>query len=144
MTNPVVIELFGPPRGKGRARAVSTPAGPRMHSDPETVKYETQLRYIAGLAMAGRPMLEGPVDVAMEVRFPIPQHFSKRRKELARHVQIFPTTKPDADNVLKLCDALNEIVFKDDKQVARATVEKIYSDQPGLKIIISERIAGLL
>jgi Holliday junction resolvase RusA-like endonuclease len=133
----ILIELSGPPRGKGRGRAVAIPGrGARVYSDPATVKYETQLRYAATQAMAGRTPIEGPVRIVMEVRFPVPESWSKKKKIAALAGDVRPTVKPDADNSLKLCDALNQIVFKDDAQVVEAAVRKHYSALPGMRIEI--------
>lgn len=131
----IEIELAGPPRGKGRGRAVAVPGkGARVYSDPATVKYESQLRYAATVAMNGVPPLEGPVSLVMEVRFPVPASWSRKARERALGGSIRPTVKPDADNTLKLTDALNELVWRDDKQVVDARVVKRYSDRPGLTI----------
>lgn len=133
----ICIELAGPPRGKGRGRAVSVAGHARVYSDPATVKYESQLRYAATVAMAGAPPIEGPVVVVMWVRFPVPESWSKKKRALALAEEILPTVKPDADNSLKLCDALNEICFRDDKQIVMATVVKQYSERPGMTIQIA-------
>lgn len=136
---PICIELAGPPRGKGRGRAVSIPGrGARVYSDPETVKYEAQLRYAATRAMEGRPPLDGPVRVVMEVRFPVPGSWSKKARERALSGSTFPTVKPDLDNSFKLADALNELVFRDDKQIVKVEISKRYSDQPGMTIEVHE------
>ena len=46
--------------------------------------------------------------------------------------------KPDCDNLLKCVDALNQIVFVDDRQIVRAIVAKRYGERPCLKIEIAE------
>ncbi len=131
------IELAGPPRGKGRGRTASTPKGPRVYSDPATVKYETALRYAATQAMAGTVPLDGPITLYMQVRFPVPESWSIRKRGKALLGLLMPTVKPDCDNTLKLIDSLNQICFLDDKQVVDARVVKIYSDRPGLTIEVS-------
>ena len=41
----------------------------------------------------------------------------------------FPTLKPDADNIAKaVCDALNGIAYKDDKQITCLTVDKVWAE----------------
>lgn len=42
---------------------------------------------------------------------------------------ILPTTKPDWDNIAKnICDALNGVVYPDDKAIVTGSVKKVYSD----------------
>ena len=48
-----------------------------------------------------------------------------------------PTTKPDADNVAKLLDALNKIVWADDAQIVALHIFKHYSDRPRIEISIT-------
>ncbi len=45
------IELAGLPQGKGHGRAVSTPAGVRVYSPENTVRYENELRHAETVAM---------------------------------------------------------------------------------------------
>lgn len=88
--------------------------------------------------MEGRPPLDGPVRVVMEVRFPVPGSWSKKARERALSGSTFPTVKPDLDNSFKLADALNELVFRDDKQIVKVEISKRYSDQPGMTIEVHE------
>ena len=40
-----------------------------------------------------------------------------------------PTLKPDADNIAKIiCDGLNSIAYKDDKQIISLQVLKVWTD----------------
>ena len=67
---------------------------------------------------------------------PIPKSWSKTKQQDALMHRVRPTTKPDADNVLKQLDALNEVCWRDDSQIVEATVRKFYSDRPRLVITI--------
>ncbi len=132
------IELAGPPRGKGRGRAVSTPLGARVYTDAKTRSYEAQLRFAAQQAMRGEPPTGLPVRLAMSVFFAVPASWSKKKRAQALAGTLWPTVKPDADNSLKLTDALNGVVFDDDKQVVSAQVFKCYAEHPGLLIEVFE------
>jgi Holliday junction resolvase RusA-like endonuclease len=56
-----------------------------------------------------------------------------------RALKIFHTKKPDADNCIKsILDALNNIAFDDDGQVADIKAWKLYSDNPRAEIILEE------
>lgn len=134
----IVVRLSGPPRGKGRGRAVSTPMGARVFTDDKTRKYESQLRYAAQQVMAGAAPLAGALMVIMTVRFPIPSTWSKKKRAMAMAGTIRPCVKPDWDNTGKLSDALNQICWLDDKQIVDGRVIKLYSGLPGLTVEIHE------
>jgi Holliday junction resolvase RusA-like endonuclease len=53
--------------------------------------------------------------------------------------KIYPTIKPDTDNIAKsILDSLNGIAYKDDKQAVKLTVEKRYDEIPSVSVWISE------
>lgn len=72
-----------------------------------------------------------PVRVSVNAWFCCPKSWPKARKLALESGDFEPCLKtPDGDNVLKLvCDALNGVAFKDDKQVYRASVTKQYTTQ---------------
>lgn len=83
--------------------------------------------------MAGRPPLEGPVEVHFVFRFPRPQsHY--RRAGLRHGLPVAPGKKPDWDKVARSTgDALAGICYGDDAQVVEARVSKRWGD-PGVSI----------
>lgn len=85
--------------------------------------------------MAGRPPIEGPVAVRIIAAQPIPASWSGKKRRLAQLGTLRPG-RPDADNIVKMCDALNEIVWRDDAQVCECAVSKLYSDVPCLTVIV--------
>jgi Holliday junction resolvase RusA-like endonuclease len=53
--------------------------------------------------------------------------------------KVFPTVKPDTDNIAKsILDSLNNIAYLDDKQVVKLEVEKYYSDVASVVVMIDE------
>lgn len=136
MTFRFTVNLAGPPQGKGRGRAFVHKQTQRVTvmTPGKTRTYEAQLRYAAQERMGGRAPTPHPVRVMMDARFPIAPSWSKKKQAAARSGELWPCTKPDSDNLLKILDALNGVVWVDDKQVVVATVRKLYSDRPGLTI----------
>lgn len=135
------IDLAGAPRGQGRPRfrAVTTRDGRHFNSaykDDGTEKYEAALRARAQDAMGGRAPLTGPLHVSMVAAFPIPASWSAKKQREALAGIIRPTVKPDIDNIIKGLDAINQIVFVDDKQIVEVEMAKFYSDRPRLQIMI--------
>lgn len=53
--------------------------------------------------------------------------------------EIFPTVKPDTDNIAKsILDSLNKIAYLDDKQVVKLEVEKYYAANANVAVMIEE------
>lgn len=128
----IVVELAGAPQGKGRPRFAR--ATGRAYTPAATRSYEGALRLAAQEVMAGRAPLDGPIKVQVDARMPIPASWSKKKRAAALDGLVLPTGKPDADNLLKACDAFNEILFRDDRQIVDVTVRKRYSDRPALRV----------
>jgi Holliday junction resolvase RusA-like endonuclease len=134
MAAPILIRLAGEPKGKGRPRFVKQTG--RAFTPAATRSYEAALRFAAQEAMAGRAPLEGALRVEIRAGFPIPASWSKYKRESAALGTIRPTVKPDADNLAKMLDALNEVVWRDDKQAVSVLIEKRYSVTPDLTISV--------
>lgn len=122
---------------------MSTKFGARVFTDNKTRLYEAQLRYVGEEVMAGRPPISVALRVDVVARFPVAQSWSKRKRADALAGTIRPCTTPDADNILKVMDGLNNIVWVDDRQIVDATVRKLYSERPGLTITVRP-ISGFL
>lgn len=122
------IELAGPPMGKERVR-FSRATG-RTYTPERTLNYEARLAHAAQQAMVGRPLLDGPLDVLVEIYMAVPESKPKRWKADALAGKTRPTKKPDADNFAKVLDALNMIVWADDSQIVELRVRKFYSERP--------------
>lgn len=138
---PADIEFHvpGKPEGKGRPRAGKSFGGhARLYTPEKTVAYEGLIAFAGQQAMAGRTLLLGPVFVHMEITLPVPNSWSNKRKALALAGSIYPTTKPDIDNVEKaIFDGLNGIVWRDDVQVVDVVKRKTYGEVPGVLVRIS-------
>jgi Holliday junction resolvase RusA-like endonuclease len=129
----------GKPQGKGRPRAVARGKFVRMYTPEKTASYESTGALAASQAMAGQTLIAGPVEVVMRLVLPIPMSWSNRKKDHALDGIIMPTTKPDADNVIKaIFDAINGVVWHDDTQVVDLQVRKRYGITPGVNVIVSQ------
>jgi len=129
------IVIPGKPRGKGRPRF----GNGRTYTDKATREYETLVATIAEQEMANirATVTEKPVSVYIIAHFAIPKSTPKKR--IAEVLSNPPKTKPDVDNIAKIVlDALNGIVFADDRQVVSCTVEKVYSESPCVEVIVKE------
>lgn len=130
----------GEVRGKGRPRIVKIGAFSRLAADKKTVNYENLVAMAAVDAMNASGMtmqaFQGPVSMWMTARMVPAASTSRKAREAMLSGEAPPTKKPDVDNVAKVCDALNGIVWRDDSQIVSLTVRKIYAETPGLDVII--------
>lgn len=133
-----VIELPGIPRGKGRPRFRVIGTGKRSfvstYTDAETRKYEDRLKAAGAAQMAMDAPYDCPLSVRVEAFMPIPASWSVKKRASAANGEIMPTTKPDADNIVKMLDALNGVVWRDDSLIVSLFVIKRYSVTPLLRI----------
>lgn len=139
----IKIELPGEPRGKGRPRSrVAWTKDDKpfvsVYTDAETRKYETALAWQAKAAMRGRPPLEGPLAVYVQAFFTIPKSWPMKKRDAALSGVVRPTGAPDWDNISKMLDALNDIVWRDDSQVVDARITKLYSERAVLSVEVRE------
>lgn len=133
------ITIPGAPRGKGRPRFAKRGNFVKTYTDAKTVSYENLVAYAGAEAMRGRPPIKGAVNVSMDVNVGIPASWSKKKKQAAIDGEIRPTTKPDLDNIIKaVMDALNDVVWQDDKQVVQLQVAKYYSEKPQVIMVVTQ------
>lgn len=117
---PLIIELGTRPVGKGRPRFTRRGA---VYTPQRTRKFEEMLGWTAKIAMGTTPPLNGPVSVSITAQF-------KHSNGLGLH-----TSLPDGDNCLKsICDALNNIVYQDDRQVCSIVLKKLTGDKDLVRI----------
>jgi Holliday junction resolvase RusA-like endonuclease len=138
----ILIRLDGAPMGKERVRFARVTG--RTYTPERTVNYESRLAAAAQTAMDGRDLFDGPLFVEVTAYMPVAESKPKKWKAAALSGEIRPTKKPDADNIFKLLDALNLVVWVDDSQIVEGRVRKFYSDRPRMEIrVIAAPTEGL-
>ena len=137
--NGITFTVPGVPIGKGRPKFSRRGAFVRAYTPEKTANYENLVKLAASQAMAGADPLKRPIAVMLTLNMPIPSSWSKKRRELALRGLIGATVKPDLDNVCKaLADAMNGIVYEDDKQIVSATIVKQYATVPCVAVRVHE------
>jgi len=137
LTN-LAFTVPGIPHGKGRARVGKIGGQARMFTPAKTVAYEGLVAHAATQAMAGHALLEGACMVEMEITCPVPASWSKKRQAAALAGAIYPTTKPDKDNVIKaIYDGMNGVVWRDDVQAVDGWQRKRYGAVPGVRVRVA-------
>lgn len=129
----------GEARGKGRPRFARQGKFVRTYTDDRTASFENLVALFASQAMGARPLIEGPASVRMDIHVGIPASWSKKKRAAALAGNLRPTGKPDLDNCAKLVlDAINGVVWRDDKQVAALTITKQYAEIPRTEVAVQE------
>ncbi len=128
------LEILGKPMGKQRPKFGKG----FTYTPKETVAYENYIKF-SFQQKYGQPNLKGQIKVDIKVYFDIPKSTSKRKRAEMLSNIIRPVKIPDCDNIAKIIlDSLNGIAYKDDKQVVFLTVEKFYSDNPRVCLMLRE------
>ena len=126
-----VIEGYCQPKQRTFGRGFVTP--------PETRAYERLVGQLARVAMKGKPPYNGFCGLDVEIIHEIPKSWSRMKKYAAVQGKIFPTIC-DLDNQTKsISDAMNRIVFEDDRQVNHLVVRREY----GAKDMATVRVFGI-
>ena len=127
----------GAPYGKGRPRIGKVGNHARMFTPEKTVNYEGLVAHSAKVAMAGMALMDGPTSVHLDIVCQVPASWSQKKRSQALAGTVYPTTKPDIDNVEKaIFDGLNGVVWRDDVQVVEVHKRKRYGDTPGVSVTV--------
>ena len=111
----------------------------------ESSKYVANWRAFARMcavaAMAGRPVIDKPNAVVVEVVFEFDRpksHFNK--KGLKSTVPIYHTGTPDVDKLLRaLFDSMTGVIFHDDSQVAVVRAVKLYGVIAKTTVVVTQK-----
>ena len=122
------IIVPGEPVGKGRPRF----GRGRTYTPEKTANAEAVVREYARAAYPEKKhLISGPVCLTVIFFMTIPKSWSKKKQHQADIGEVRPTSTPDIDNLLKLVgDALNGVVYLDDKQIIEVRADKLYSHNP--------------
>lgn len=125
----------------GKVQAKQRPRfnGKFAYTPKETIAYKNWVRTCYLEKYRGQPILENPLKVKIIAYYEIPKSTSKKKRLEMKDDKVFPTVKPDTDNIAKsILDSLNNIAYLDDKQVVKLEVEKYYSDVASVVVMIDE------
>jgi Holliday junction resolvase RusA-like endonuclease len=142
MTEAVLtFEIHGEPVGKGRpiaGRSFGAGKHITMRTPAKTASYEAQVKWFAAQAMAGKPLLEGPLWMHIAAFFQLPKSATKKlRAAIADGTDAgYVTKSPDASNIAKSVeDGMNGIVYHDDAQLSDIRVIRRYAEKP--RVVVS-------
>lgn len=123
------FEISTPPKGKGRPRFGKG----KVYTPKRTADFERHVGLVARSKI--RQPLTGAIRMELVFTFKTPKSWTK--KKTAANLWRPHTQKPDLDNLEKaILDALNEIAFEDDCQVAEVTKRKLWGNTDKITVRI--------
>lgn len=146
-----LMEWKGDVTPKERPRSTRTG---RVYTAPATQKFEASVKEAAQIKMhkQGIAAMFCPVTVHLRVYESIPQSWGDVYKDLAKAGLLYPSRR-DLDNQMKaIMDAINGVVFNDDRQVVQVFAVKSYGESGfslavtpvGLSMVDAENVKKLL
>lgn len=128
----MTINIVVPGRPVPKQRPRVTRYG--TYTPKATLNYEAKIRELCPNQHFEKGI---PLQMIVTAYMPIPKSWTEGKKDLARQGVIYPTCRPDIDNLSKTAmDALNKIAFYDDSQIVQLITTQYYSDEPRLAITI--------
>ena len=126
------------PKPKERPRAAVIGGHARIFTPKTTEAYEKEIR-AAWIRQNGDKPDAGPLRARIYFGLPIPRSETKANKLQMIARKVFPTKRPDLDNLAKaVMDALNGVAYSDDCQIVTMLSRKNYAETPYVKVIICE------
>lgn len=131
------FEVIGEVVGKERPR-VNMYTG-RVYTPNKTKDYEMLIQQYFKLKYPHHEILKGRLSIRIIAYLKIPKSTSKTKTQEMLENKISPTKKPDVDNITKsVLDAMNGLVFDDDNQVSKISVEKRFALEEKIFITVEE------
>lgn len=132
----IKFTVYGEPRGKGRPRAARRGKFIQVYTDDKTASYENLIKLSYINARQENYLNGEALEVNITAFCGIPKSITKKNLKLIQEGKLFPTKKPDPDNIIKCIDGLNGIAWKDDTQIIKVSCLKVYDTIPRLEITI--------
>lgn len=144
----IVFTVPGEVRGQGRPRTRTLEGKDgktyaHIHQSEKDVASKHNIQLYASEALEKKSyVMAGPDDMGITVQVKVyvrvPRSMSRKKREKALAGEILPQRTPDLDNVLKaVLDAMNSVVYRDDKEVTRTSVTRHYAETNHLVVKVS-------
>lgn len=130
------FEIYEKAIGKERPRYSAKTH--RMYTPTRTSTFEEKVKnaFLSKYNIQTEPT-EKPLEAIIKVQFAPPESLSKKKKNTLLFTPY--DKKPDCDNLAKsILDALNGLVYKDDKQITYLSIEKLYGEENKIEVDLEE------
>lgn len=136
--NELKVFIPGEPCAQGRPRFSTAGGFVRAYDPAKSRNYKAYVKAVCADAAEKQGWLfntDLPLEVEIIAGLSIPSSKSKKWKLAAAEGVEKPTKKPDVDNIAEtITDALSGVIYKDDKQIIKLTVTKLYNERPGATV----------
>lgn len=128
-----------------RSRIANTRSGQQFiahYKDTSVKKAELRIEQYAMPVKPTEP-LQGGLFLILRSFFEIPASYTKKKRNAIISCELWPTGKPDADNLCKLVlDSLgaSKLFFKNDSQFVFVVIIKQYGEHQGISVKVGEII----
>ena len=140
----VKFKIPGQPFGKQRPRMCRINGRSVTYTPKETKEYEKLVRASYTAASKASFSRDEPLEISITALFSIPKSRTSKQKTLMLSGVIFPTKKPDGDNIIKIIlDGLNDVAYRDDSQICRINFKKGYAENPEVNVEIKNILQEL-
>lgn len=147
MTDRLAFTVPGTPFAKGRPRATARAfindlgkpqAIVSVYTPAKTREGEAEIARLARAVMkrAGRTSTTAPITLRVLCVFAPAPSWTKRMRELAVAGHVVMSQRPDFDNLAKVIDALNSVVWVDDCQIIDASISKRFGAVARTDIVV--------
>ena len=137
----IEFTYYGEIRGKGRPRFRKVGNFVSTYTPNETRDYEMSIKesFISQCGTEETYFNNEPLRMKLEIYQAIPKSVSKKKTQEMLEGKIYPTKKPDIDNILKsVCDSLNKVAYQDDTQIVEMSQIKRYAEKSYMKVKIEK------
>lgn len=130
--------VYEVPKGKARARIGRSANGfTHGYTPKRTVEFEKAIAWAYRITKQGMLPKDVPLKLTATFVMPIPKSASKKLKVSLNGW--WHTKKPDTSNITKSVeDALNQLAYADDSQIAWIDCKKVFGETPRLEIEFTE------
>ena len=138
MTKPLLsFTINATPEPQLRPRVATVGGHPHVYDPKSTRDFKRIVTKLASSAMGKTEPISGPIRVALTFYRPVQQSLSKSEFDKRAVGDELPVVKPDLSNYLKSVeDALNGVVWEDDRLITTEVIKKRYSTVPRIALKI--------
>lgn len=131
----IQFTIPGAVQAQERPRFSRAGKGVKTHDAPKSRSYKELVKIVAWDNRPQEP-LQGALKLEVDVYLVPPKKYhTKPKQALIASGELRPTTKPDADNLVKgIKDGCSKIIWVDDAQVVEMVVRKFYAMQPRAEV----------